>query len=195
MELVMNSTTPEQIVAVQKASVDTSFDLLNKTFNAIEKLTGLTLQAAKSGLAENQEALVKALEAGAPHSFIAQHASQAQPAIEKAQAYWRQVYEIASSTRAEFLAVAETQIKKVQDDAQSYAEKLAKTAPAGSETAVTAWKTFITTLIETANTAYDTATKAMKQVDESAQNDISVATSSSVKRVRQLAAPVETSDE
>lgn len=191
----MNSTTPEQIVAVQKASVDTSFDLLNKTFNAIEQLTGLTLQAAKSGLAENQEALVKAFGAGAPHSFIAQHASQAQPSIEKAQAYWRKVYEIASSTRAEFLAVAETQIKKVQDDAQSYAEKLAKTAPAGSETAVTAWKTFITTLIETANTAYDTATKAMKQVDESAQNDISVAASSSVKRARQLAAPVETSDE
>lgn len=187
----MNSTTSEQVVAVQKASVETTFDLLNKTFNAIEKLTGLTLQAAKSGLAENQDALVKAFGAGAPHTFIAQQASQAQPAIEKAQSYWHQVHEIASGTRAEFLAVAETQLKKYQHDAQRYAENLAKTAPAGSETVLTAWKT----LIETANSAYDTATKAVKQAAESAEKDISVAASSSVKRVRQLAAPVETSDE
>jgi phasin family protein len=191
----MNSTTPEQIVAAQKASVDTTFDLLSKTVNAIEKLTGLTLQAAKSGLAENQEALVKAFGAGAPQTFIAQQAGQAQPAIEKAQTYWRQVYEIASSTRAEYLAVAEAQLKKYQDDAQRYAENFAKTAPAGSETAVTAWKTFITTLIDTANTAYDTATKAVKQVGESAEKDLSVAASTSAKRVRQLAAPVETSGE
>ncbi len=191
----MNSITPEQIVAVQKANVDTTFDFLNKTVNAVEKLTGLTLQAAKSGLAESQGALVRAFEAGAPHAFIAQQASQAQPAIEKAQSYWRQVYEIASGTRAEFLAVAETQLKKYQHDAQLYAENLAKTAPAGSETAVTAWKTFITTLIETANTAYDTATKAVKQAGASAETDISVAASSSTRRVRQLAAPVETSDE
>ena len=72
----MNSTTPEQIVAVQKAGVDTTFDLLNKTVNAIEKLTGLTLQAAKSGLAENQEALVTALGAGAPHTFVAHQAAR-----------------------------------------------------------------------------------------------------------------------
>ena len=191
----MTSTTPEHIVALQKTSVDTSFDLLNKTVNAFEKLTGLTLQAAKSGLAENQEALVKAFEAGAPQAFFAQQAGHAQPAFQKAQSYWRQVYEIASSTRGEYLAVAEAQIKKYQHDAQSYAEKLAKTAPAGSETAVTAWKTFITTLIDTANTAYDTATKAVKQAGDSAANDISVAASTSTKRVRQLAAPVETSDE
>ena len=60
---------------------------------------------------------------------------------------------------------------------------------------MTAWKTFIATLIETANTAYDTATKAVKQAGESVENDISVAASSSAKRVRQLAAPVETNDE
>ena len=60
---------------------------------------------------------------------------------------------------------------------------------------MTAWKTFITTLIDTANTAYDTATKAVKQVGESAEKDLSVAASTSAKRVRQLAAPVETGDE
>ncbi|MCC8404559.1 TIGR01841 family phasin [Paraburkholderia sp. MMS20-SJTN17] len=191
----MNSITPEQIVAVQKASIDTTFEILSKSVNAIEKLTALTLQAAKTGLAEKQDALLKAFEAGAPHTFVAQQAGQAQPAIEKIQSYWRQVYEIASSTRAELLAIGETQLKKYQQDAQRYAENLAKTAPAGSETAVTAWKTFITTLIETANTAYDTATKAVKQAGASVENDISAPAPSTTKRVRQLAAPVETSDE
>jgi phasin family protein len=191
----MTSTTPEQNFAAQKAVVDTTFDLLNKTFNAIEKLAGLNLQTAKSSLAENQEIFVKAFGAGAPQTFFAQQAGQAQPAIEKAQSYWRHVHEITSGTRAEFLAVAEAQLKKYQRDAQGYAENLAKNAPAGSQPALTAWKTFITTLIDTANTAYDTTTKAVKQVADSAENEISVAASSSAKRVRQLAAPVETSDE
>jgi hypothetical protein len=35
----------------------------------------------------------------------------------------------------------------------------------------------------------------VKQVGESAEKDLSVAASTSAKRVRQLAAPVETSDE
>jgi phasin family protein len=190
----MNSLNPEQIVAEQKAGVDTTFALLTKTFNAIEKLAELNVQAVKSSLAENQEILVRAFSAGAPQALFAQQANQAQPAIEKAQSYWRHIYEIISSTQAEFAAVAEAQFKQCQRDAQGFVENFAKNAPAGSETAVTAWKTFITTVSETANTAYETATKAAKQAVETAESNIGATASSSVKRTRQLAAPVETSE-
>ncbi|MGF6923118.1 TIGR01841 family phasin [Paraburkholderia sp. 40] len=190
----MSSIPPEQIVAAQKAGVATTFGILTKSFGAVEKLVELNMQAVKSSLAENQENLVKAFSAGAPQEFFAQQAGQAQPAIEKAQSYCRHVYEIISSTQAEFAAVAEAQIRQFQHDAQAFVDSVAKSAPAGSENAVAAWKTFITTASETANTTYEAARKAAKQAVETAESNISAAASTSVKRTRQLAAPVETSE-
>jgi hypothetical protein len=40
MELVMSSLAPEQLAAAQKTSVGTTFVVLNKAFNGIEKLAG-----------------------------------------------------------------------------------------------------------------------------------------------------------
>jgi phasin family protein len=99
----------------------------------------LNVQAVKSSLAQNQEIFVKAFSAGEPHALFAQQASHAQPSIEKARSYWRHVYEIISSTQAEFAAVAEAQLKQYQQDALAFVDSLAKKAPAGSETAVVNW--------------------------------------------------------
>ena len=191
----MSSISLEQIVAAQKTGVDTAFGILNKSFDAVEKLVDLNVQAVKSSLADNQENVVKAFSAGAPQEFFVQQASHPQPAIEKAQSYWRRVYEIISSTQAEFVAVAEAQIRQFQRDAQAFADSVAKNAPAGSENAVAAWKTFITTASETANTTYESARKAAKQAVDTAESNISAAASTSARRTRQLAAPVESSEE
>ncbi|SEB95672.1 phasin family protein [Burkholderia sp. WP9] len=185
----MNSLNPEQLVAAQKAGVETTFVFLNKAFEGVEKLAGLNVQAVKSTLAENQEIIVKALSAREPRELFSQQTSQAQPALEKAQSYWRHVYEILSSTQAEFAALAEAQCKQFQSDAQTFIDGLAKNAPAASETAVTAWKTFITTASQTANSAYETAAKAAKQAVENAGSDLDGA--SSARRSRQAVVPVE----
>ncbi|MFL9906848.1 TIGR01841 family phasin [Paraburkholderia sp. RL17-337-BIB-A] len=182
----MSSLPPEQIVAAQKAGADTTFGFLTKAFDGVEKLAELNVQAVKSSLAENQEILVKTFSAGEPHALFAQQASHAQPAIEKAQSYWRHVYEIISSTQAEFAAVAEAQLKQYQQGALAFVDSLAKKAPAGSENAVAAWKTFITTANETTNTTYEAAKKAAKQVVETAESNISTVASASAKRTRQL---------
>jgi phasin family protein len=190
----MNSLPPEQVVAAQKAGVETTFGFLAKSFDGFERLAELNVQAVKSGLAENHEVFVNAFSAGEPHALFSQQASHAQPAIEKAQSYWRRVYEIIASTQAEFRAVAEAQLKQYQQDALAFVDSLAKKAPAGSETAVAAWKTFITTASETANTTYEAARKAAKQAVETAESNISTMASASAKRPRQLAAPVEAAE-
>ena len=185
----MSSLAPEQLVAAQKTSVETTFVILNKAFDGIEKLVELNVQAVKSTLAENQEMLAKALSAKEPHELFSQQTSQAQPAIEKAQSYWRHVYEIISGTQTEFAALVEAKFKQRQNDAQAFIDSLATGAPAGSETAVAAWKTFITTASQTANTAYETATKAARQAVETAESNLDAA--SSPKRTRQAVVPVE----
>ena len=185
----MSSLAPEKLLSVQKTGIETTFAFLNKSFDGIEKLAELNVQAVKSTLAENQEILAKALLAKEPHELFSQQTSQAQPAIEKAQSYWRHVYEILSSTQAEFAALTEAQLKQRQNDAQAFIDSLAKNAPAGSEAAVAAWKTFITAASQTANTAYETATKATKQAVETAESNLNAA--SSAKRTRQAVVPGE----
>ncbi|WP_168787567.1 phasin family protein [Paraburkholderia aromaticivorans] len=185
----MNSLTPEPLVAAQKAGLETTFALLNKAFEGIEKLAGLNVQAVKSTLAENQEMVVKALSAREPHELFSQPTSQAQPAVEKAQSYWRHVYEILSGTQADFAALAEAQYKQFQSDAQGFIDGLAKNAPPGSENTVTAWKSFFATASETANLAYETAAKAARQAVETAESNVHAA--SSAKRSRQAVVPIE----
>ncbi|MEM5405102.1 MULTISPECIES: TIGR01841 family phasin [Paraburkholderia] len=185
----MSTLTTEQLVAAQKAGVETSFVFLNKAFEGIEKLAELNVQAVKSTLAENQEFAVKALSAIEPQETFSQHSILAQPAVERVQSYWHHVFEIVSSTQADFAALAEAQGKQFQSDAQSFIDDLTKNAPAGSESVLAAWKTFITSATETANSAYETAVKTARQAVETAESNLDAA--STAKRTRQAVVPVE----
>lgn len=191
----MSSLAPEQFVAAQKAGVDATFGILTKAFAGVEKLVELNVQVVKSSLAENQEIVLKAFSDGAPQALFAQQASQIQPSLEKVQSYWRHVFEIISSTQAESAAAAEAQVKQYQQDAQAFVESFAKNAPAGSENVVAAWKTFITTASDTANTTFEAARTAVKQAVAAAESNINTSVASnSAKRTRQIAAPAEASE-
>ncbi|MFL9869932.1 phasin family protein [Paraburkholderia fungorum] len=187
----MSSLAPEQLVAVQQAGFETTFGLLTNAFEAIEKLAELNVQAVKSTLAESQEILVKALAAKEPQEVFALQASLTQPAIEKAQSYWRRVYEIISSTQAEFAATAETQLKQRQQGAQAFVDSLAKNVPAGSEAVLSAWKSALATASETVNSAYRAAQEATKQVVEIAENNVSAASAASAKSTKRAIEQIE----
>jgi phasin family protein len=159
----------EQTIAAQNASLEVTFALLNNTFASIENLTGLNLQAFKATLAENQEAAVRALSAKDPLEVLALHAGQVQPAVEKAQSYWRHVSEILSGTQAEFTEILVAQFKRRQHDLQAFADNVAKNAPAGSEAVLSARKS----AVESATATVETTQKAADQVAASAGSDVS----------------------
>ena len=172
----MSSFTPEQWFATQKAAYNTWFGLTFKAFEGFEKLVELNVQVVKSTLTENQEAVGKALSAKDPQSFVA---LQTPLTAEKLHSYWRHVSEIVTSTQGEFTAAGEGHFKQSQHDAQTFIESLTKNAPAGSEALVSAWKSAIGTASETANSAYDAAKKAAKQVVDIAESNVSAASSAS----------------
>jgi hypothetical protein len=64
-------------------------------------------------------------------------------------------------------------------------DKLAKNAPAGSESAVAAWKAFV----KTASDTYEAANNATKQVVEAAESNVGAASSASARRTRQAVVP------
>jgi phasin family protein len=168
MELVMSSLAPEQLVAVQKTGFEAMFGLLAKAFDGTEKLVKLNVQTVKSTFAENQEITATAFSAKDPQELFALLASQVQPAVEKAQSYWRHVYEIMSGSQAEFA------------DAQAFLDSLAKNAPAGSEAVWSAWKS----ALETPSSAYGAAKESANQVVEIAESNVSAASSASSRSTK-----------
>src|ERR1700684_2903455 len=148
----MTLLTPEQFAAAQKANFETLFGLTTKAFEGVEKLVELNLQVVKSTLAESQENAQRALSVKDAQELLALQANLAQPVAEKALSYGRHLYEIASSTQAEFARVAEAQFEDQTRKTQTLVENVAKNAPAGSETAVSMMKS----AIAAANSTYET---------------------------------------
>ena len=180
----MTLFTPEQFAAANKAQFDILFGLTNKAFEGFEKLIELNLQVVKSTLAEGQENVQRALSVKDAQELLALQSSLAQPVAEKALSYGRHLYEIASSTQAEFARVAEEQYEDQNRKVQTLVENVAKNAPAGSETAVAVMKSAITA----ANTTYETIHKASKQAVEIAESNFNAAATAATKAASQATA-------
>ncbi|AME24341.1 MULTISPECIES: phasin family protein [Burkholderiaceae] len=180
----MTLLTPEQIAAANKAQFDMLFGLTNKAFEGMEKLLELNLQVVKSTLAESQENTQRVLSVKDAQELLALQASLAQPVAEKALSYGRHLYEIASSTQAEFARVAEAQYEDQNRKVQALVDNVAKNAPAGSETAVAVMKSAITA----ANTTYETIHKASKQAVEIAESNFNAAATAATKAASQATA-------
>jgi phasin family protein len=94
--------TAEQILAAQKANLQTLFGLTQKAFEGVEKLVDLNVQATKAAMSEsanNTQALMSVKDA---QELLTLQASLMQPLAEKTVAYSRHLYDIASGTSAEF---------------------------------------------------------------------------------------------
>ena len=88
--------------------------------------------------------------------------SFAQPVMEKAIAYSKSVYEVATEANAELSKVAERRVAEWNENFVSMLDKVSKNAPAGSDVAVAAIKS----MLAAGNSAYDNLTKVAKQATE-----------------------------
>ena len=128
--------TADQLLAAHKANVTTLFDLTQKTFEGVEKLVELNLQVAKTAMDEVAQHAAAVLSVKDAQELLALQTSMLQPAAEKAAAYGRHVYDIASTTGAEVSKVAESQLSDAQKKFMAVVDTAVKNAPAGTENAV-----------------------------------------------------------
>ena len=166
--------TAEQIVAAHKANMETLFGLTQKAFEGVEKLVELNVAATKAALSESASTAQAALSVKDAQELIALQASLMQPLADKATAYSRQLYEIASGTGTEFSKAAEGQAAEAQKKFMSLVDNVAKNAPAGSETAVAVMKN----AVSAATTAMESVQKAVKQASEMAESNFNTLASS-----------------
>ena len=170
-------TINEQILASRSASIETFIALGDKAFDGVQKLSELNLQTAKTLLGEAQETAAAALAVKDAQEYVAFQTSLVQPAIEKAVAYSRHVYEILSATGAEFSKSAEAAVGEAHKSMLTAVEAAAKSAPAGSEQAVA----LVKSALESASSTYEGMQKAAKQASDAAVTTIENATDSAVK--------------
>jgi phasin family protein len=169
--------TPDQLVAAQKATVETFFGLSGKAFEGVEKLVELNMQATKAAMAEAAETTQAMLSVKDPQELFALQAGLMQPAAEKAAAYSRHVYEIVAGTNAEFTKAAEATVADSQKKVLSLVDNAVKNAPAGTENAVA----LVKSAVAAANNAYESMHKAAKQATEVAEANFQAMTATAVK--------------
>ena len=169
--------TPEQIAVANKSNLETLFGLTNKAFEGVEKLVELNLQVAKAALAETADNAKAVMAVKDAQELLALQASLLQPSAEKAAAYSRHLYDIATATNAEVAKAAEVQFADMQKKFMSGVDGALKNAPAGSENAVSLVKSAITA----ANNAFEGVTKAAMQATDMAEANFASLTNTAVK--------------
>jgi phasin family protein len=175
MEITM--LTAEQLLATQKANLEAMFTLGQKAFEGVEKLVELNLQTAKTAFDEVSEHTKAVLAVKDAQELVALQSSLLQPVAEKAAAYSRHVYDIATSTGGEVSKLVEGQAAEAQKKFVSVVDNAVKNAPAGTENAVV----LVKSAVAAANNAFDSVQKAAKQAADVAEANFQAMTNTAVK--------------
>ncbi|MDF3036516.1 MAG: phasin family protein, partial [Paucimonas sp.] len=156
----------DQISVATRSSIEAQAGLLSsmatKTFESLERLTILNLNAAKASLEESSATLRQVLAAKDPQEVMSLTASQAQPTLEKALSYGRHVANIASSAQIELTKAAESQAADVGRKFSKLVDDTAKVAPPGSENLIT----LVKASIETSNAGFEQWSRMTQQAIE-----------------------------
>src|ERR1035437_4214643 len=91
--------TPEQYAAANKVGVDALFTIAHAQFAAFERLSALNFNTTKAAFEDSVNQTKALLSVKDAQELVNLGATSAQPALEKAIAYSRNVYEVA--TRSE----------------------------------------------------------------------------------------------
>lgn len=175
--------TAEQMIAAQKANIETIFGLTQKAFEGVEKLVELNMQATKAAMSESANSTQALLSVKDAQELLTLQASLMQPLAEKTVAYSRHLYDIAQGTTAEFGKAAEAQASDTQKKFMAVVDNASKNAPAGSETAVAVMKS----AVSAANNAMESVQKAVKQATEMAEANFNTVTTSAVNASKSVA--------
>lgn len=164
--------TPDQMIAANKASVEALLGVASTQFAAFERLSALTFNATKAAFEDSVAHTRALLGVKDVQELINLNSAAAQPAMEKAIALSRNLYDVATQSQGELTKLVETQAGELNKSMVSLLDKVSKTAPAGSDVAVAAVKS----AMAAANSAYDSMSKVARQAGEMAEANFAAVT-------------------
>jgi phasin family protein len=173
----------EQFAGQRQAATEGLIGVANAQFSMFEHLASLHLKATTNAYEDLINYFRAAANAKSPQDLFSLNVAAAQPAMEKAQAYAREVYEVVSISHGHFNKLFEAQTADMKNGFAGLLDQYSKGAPGGSDFAVAAIKS----ALAAANTVYDSFSKATKQTSDIAQANFAAA-ANVAKEVRHKAA-------
>ena len=171
--------TFELITTSSKANFQALEGLTSQTFAGVEKLIELNLATSKAVLGESFSHIQSVLGAKDAQEMLALQSGMLKPLAEKSAAYFQHVQTIATGNGAEFTKAVEAKIAEAQNTFGTVVENLTKNAPAGTESAVAAFKS----AINAGQNAMETAQASAKKAVEAAQSNFKAAAAQAVDAV------------
>lgn len=179
----MNTYTPEQLIATNKANARALAGLGSNVFAGIEKLVGLNLAASKAMMAESFDNMQSIMGAKDPSEFLALQTGSIQSLAEKSTAYGKHMVSIVTESGAELTQMVEGNVAQAQKGFSALVENMAKNAPAGSESAIALFKNTLTA----SQNAIESAQKTAKSAMAVAESNYSAMTEQAVKATKSAA--------
>lgn len=164
----MENPKNEQLVAANKAAIDSLLAVANTAMATAESYAALNLLAAKETINAATTNSTAALRAKSPEQLAALHSAAVQPAMQSGVDYFRNVYEISSGAAGEFSKLIQAQFVQFNKATQEIAEKAAAASPFGADAALAAVKQASAAMTK----AYDYLNKVTKQASDLAQENV-----------------------
>jgi phasin family protein len=155
----------EQLVAINQANLDAAARFAAAALDGAQRFFDLQLKTARAVL-NDTAAGAKALAAAKDLQEIAALREElAAPALEKATAYARSLYDVTAATQAEVGKIVEERVADLNRRIVAVLERLEKEAPAGSEVGIAATKSAVVAF----NAAYENFVKVAREIAEIGQ--------------------------
>ena len=158
-------------------AVDANLDLAEVIFLSTERLVLLNMSTARRLMEQATENSSELFGARDVKSLAGLNCVLAEPAIENARVYACSLYELANQTKAQISAIVESRIASANASILDVVGKMLATAPAGSEASVAN----VRTVIDAANSAYDSMAGLARQVADIAATNVITAGDSARK--------------
>jgi phasin family protein len=175
--------TNDQFAAANKAAIDSLMTFANTSLATAERLAALNLNTARAFIADSAANSSALLAVKDVQGFIALQTTLAKPAVEKAVAYSRSVYEILNESSNGLTQVVEGQTAEIKKNFSAAIEQSLKNAPAGSESVVVAVKS----ALAQADSAYEKMTQSAKQAKATIEANVAAANAATVKLINKAA--------
>lgn len=175
--------TNEQFAAASKAAIESLLTFANTSLTTAERLAALNINTARAFIADSTASAGALLAVKDAQGFAALQTSIAKPAVEKAVAYSRSVYEILNESTTGLTQIVEGQTAELKKTFAAAIEQSLKSAPAGSESVVAVVKS----ALAQADSAYETLSQSAKQAKATIEANVAAANAATVKLIAKAA--------
>ena len=154
----MNATKP--LSDLGRAAVDSAARATRISMDSAERAFAVQLEYAKGAVKQATLTVRAVSQAKDVQELMSLRTRIAENTVENLMGYSRSLYEVASEAQGEFARLAEERMARFQQAVSETVDQAARSAPAGSDVAVTAIKS----QLAATTAAFDTFTKAARNL-------------------------------